>query len=46
MGRDIVASMTLLDRLALPGGLAREPLAPTALRGKENAVPFAALHVA
>ncbi|MGH7566899.1 MAG: adenylate/guanylate cyclase domain-containing protein [Gemmatimonadota bacterium] len=46
LGRDIVASMMLLDRLALPAGLAREPLTPIALRGKEHAVPIAALHVA
>ncbi|MGH7549301.1 MAG: adenylate/guanylate cyclase domain-containing protein [Gemmatimonadota bacterium] len=46
LGRDIVASTTLLDRLVLPEGLSGEPLAPTALRGKERAVPFAALHVA
>ena len=44
LGRDIVASTTLLDRLALPEGLAREPLDPIALRGKERAVPLAALH--
>lgn len=44
VGRDIVASTTLLDRLALPEGLAREPLDPIALRGKEHAVPLAALH--
>jgi adenylate cyclase len=44
--RDIVASATLLDRIALPDDLAREPLAPIALRGKEQAVPVAALHPA
>ncbi|HUP00150.1 MAG TPA: adenylate/guanylate cyclase domain-containing protein [Gemmatimonadota bacterium] len=44
LGRDTVASMKLLDRLALPAGLAREPLAPIALRGKEHAVTVAALH--
>ena len=44
LGRDIVASTTLLDRLALPEGLAREPLDAIALRGKERAVPLAALH--
>ncbi|MGH7571383.1 MAG: adenylate/guanylate cyclase domain-containing protein [Gemmatimonadota bacterium] len=45
LGRDIVASTMLLDRLVLPEGLADEPLAPIALRGKERAVPLAALHV-
>jgi adenylate cyclase len=44
LGRDIVASTTLLDRLALPDGLAREQLEPVTLRGKERAVPLAALH--
>ena len=44
LGRDIVASTILLDRLALPEGLDREPLDPIALRGKERAVPLAALH--
>ena len=44
LGRDIVASTALLDRLALPEGLAREPLDAIALRGKERAVPLAALH--
>lgn len=44
LGRDIVASTTLLDRLALPEGLAREPLDAIPLRGKERAVPLAALH--
>lgn len=44
LGRDIVASTTLLDRLALPEGLAREPLEPIPLRGKEQAFPLAALH--
>lgn len=44
LGRDIVASSILLDRLALPDGLACEPLDPVALRGKEHAVPLAALH--
>ena len=44
LGRDTVASTTLLDRLALPVGLAREPLDPIELRGKEHAVPVAALH--
>jgi adenylate cyclase len=46
LGRDIVASTTLLDRLALPEGLARETLDPITLRGKEQAVPLAALHSA
>lgn len=46
LGRDIIASTTLLDRLALPAGLSREPLATLDLRGKERAVPVAALHTA
>lgn len=46
LGRDIIASTTLLDRLALPADLSREPLATIALRGKEQAVPVAALHTA
>lgn len=46
LGRDIVASTTLLDRLALPEHLSHEPLAPVILRGKEQAVPLAALHAA
>jgi adenylate cyclase len=46
LGREIVASTILLDRLALPEGLAREPLDPISLRGKERAVPLAALHYA
>lgn len=46
LGRDILASTTLLDRLSLPAGLACEPLPPVALRGKEHAMPVAALHPA
>ncbi|MGH2604158.1 MAG: adenylate/guanylate cyclase domain-containing protein, partial [Dehalococcoidia bacterium] len=46
LGRDTVASTTLLDRLVLPEGLSGEAMAPVTLRGKERAVPFAALHVA
>jgi adenylate cyclase len=46
LGRDIIASTTLLDRLALPQGLASELLAPVTLRGKEQVVPIAALHAA
>ncbi|HKY61166.1 MAG TPA: adenylate/guanylate cyclase domain-containing protein [Gemmatimonadota bacterium] len=46
LGRDIIASTTLLDRLALPADMSREPLAPLALRGKEQTVPVAALHPA
>lgn len=44
LGRDVLASTTLLDRLVLPEELAREPLAPVTLRGKGQAVPVAALH--
>jgi adenylate cyclase len=46
LGRDVVASTTLLDRVTLPTGLASEPLAPVTLRGKEEAVPVVALHAA
>lgn len=46
LGRDIVASTTLLDRLSLPEGLTSEPLAPISLRGKEEAVRLVALHAA
>jgi adenylate cyclase len=46
LGRDIIASTKLLDRLALPQGLASELLAPVKLRGKEQVVPIAALHAA
>jgi len=46
LGRDIIASTTLLDRLALPQGLASELLAPVTLRGKDRVVPIAALHAA
>lgn len=46
LGRDIIASTKLLDRLALPQGLASELLAPVTLRGKEQVVPIAALHAA
>lgn len=44
--RDVLASTTLLDRVKLPDGLVTEPLFPIALRGKEEAVPVAALHAA
>jgi adenylate cyclase len=44
--RDVLASTTLLDRVKLPDGLVTEPLVPIALRGKEEAVPIAALYAA
>jgi len=46
LGRDVVASTTLLDRVPLPEGVAREALAPVAVRGKDQAVRVAALHIA
>lgn len=44
VGRDILASAALLDRLSLPMGLTQEPLDPIVLRGKERALQAAALH--
>ena len=46
LGSDIVASMTLLDRVELPPWLARGGVASTVLRGKQQPVPFAALRMA
>ena len=43
-GRPVLASAALLDRLAgLPEGVARRPLGPLAMRGKEQAVALFAL---
>ena len=46
LGSDIVASMTLLDRIVLPPWMARERVASIALRGKQHAVPLAGLRIA
>lgn len=46
IGSDIVASMTLLDRVDLPSWMARERVASIALRGKQQAVPLAGLRIA
>lgn len=42
-GDQILASATLLDRLALPPGIARRPLGDRRLRGKESDITLYAL---
>ena len=46
LGSDVVASMALLDRMVLPSWMARERIAAIDLRGKQQAVPLAALRIA
>lgn len=46
LGSDVVASVTLLDRMALPDWMERERISSIALRGKRQPVPLAALRIA